>query len=104
MTGRMRNLEPCRFTWQGIAIAVTYECEWLIVEEIGYYVAHLTVTAADRSPLPFTDTGFQSVFLAPAEVEVAGGPAAYVLAWLDEAAQSPQWRTREPVSSQLSLF
>ena len=80
------------------------ECDWLVMEELRYRVAHLTVRAADRSPLPFTDTGFQSHFLAPAEVEAAGGPAAYVLAWLDEAAQSTQWGARELVSCQLSLF
>jgi hypothetical protein len=104
MTDRICDIHAYHVTWQGIAIAITYERDWLVMDELSYRVAHLTVTAADRSPLPFTDTGFQSRFLAPAEIVSAGGAAAYVPAWLHEAAQSPQWRTRKPVSPQLSLF
>jgi hypothetical protein len=78
---RIRDVQPCHVTWRGIALAVTYERDWLVMDELRYQAAHLTIRAADRSPLPFTETGFQSRFLAPAEVEAAGGPAAYVLAW-----------------------
>jgi hypothetical protein len=104
MTGRIRDIQPCHVTWLGIAIAVTYERDWLVMDELPYQVAHLTITAAGKTPLPFTETGFQSRFLAPAEVDAAGGPTAYVLAWLDEAAQWPQWRARVAGAEQLTLF
>jgi hypothetical protein len=38
------------------------------------------------------------------KVEMAGGPADYVLAALDDAAQSPEWKARQAAEQQLSLF
>jgi hypothetical protein len=50
--------------------------------------------------LPFTETGYRSHFLGPGIVEEAGGPAAYVRAWLDHAAQSPKWRKQQTAARQ----
>jgi hypothetical protein len=104
MTGRIRDIQHCNLTWRGIAITLSYERDWLAMEELSYQVAHLTVTADDRRPLPFTETGYRSHFLAPAEIDAAGGPVAYVLAWLEEAAQSPEWRACDAAQAQLTLF
>jgi hypothetical protein len=62
------------------------------------------VEAENRQRLPITETGYRSYFLHPDEVEAAGGPAAYVLAWLGEEAQSPKWKRHVEASRQLSLF
>ena len=98
-------LPPCHIMWQGIAITVTYIPDWLGLAGCGVATsAHLTVTVAGRSPLPFTETGYRSHFADPDDIEAAGGPAAYVLAWLDNAAASPQWKGRQAAAVQLDLF
>ncbi len=68
------------------------------------FVAHLTVQAENKQRLPFTETGYRSPFLHPDSVEAAGGPDAYVLAWLDHAAGSTEWKRYIEASRQFSLF
>ncbi|TWB15544.1 hypothetical protein FBZ89_114138 [Nitrospirillum amazonense] len=98
-----RPIQPCRIVWQGIPIDVTYEANWLSMDGDGV-TAHLEVRAENRRRLPFTETGYRSHFLPRGIVEAAGGSAAYVLAWLEEAAQSEDWRQYRNAESQLSLF
>lgn len=90
--------------WQGMNIKVTYQPHFSeAVREIqGYQLAHITVTAA--TPLPITETGFRSIFLADEEVKQAGGAIAYVRQILDEAAKSKEWQQYKVKQSQLSLF
>ena len=104
MTSRFRNIQPCHITWRGISITVTYEANWLNMARHGAPIAHLAVEAENRQRLPFTETGYRSHFLHPDSVEAAGGPATYVLAWLDEAAGSPEWQRHVEASRQLALF
>jgi hypothetical protein len=108
MTERERNIQSCRITWRGMAIDITYEANWLNIwlniDEPPFQTAHLTINAEHDRPLPFTETGYLSHFLAQSEVENAGGAAAYVLAALDDAARSPEWKAREAAEQQLSLF
>lgn len=89
------------FTWHGIDIEVRYQPDWLTS-----FIAHLDVTSLkpERAALPFTETGYRSHFLDPGIVEAAGGPIAFVTAWLDEAAKDDEWRERESQTRQLSLF
>lgn len=106
--GEGRAITVVGLDWQGIALSVTYEPDWLGRGERGavHATAHLTITAItpERAPLPITETGFLSHFLARGEVEAAGGPEAYVRAWLDQMAQSREWRRHVEASQQLSLF
>jgi hypothetical protein len=87
-------------TWEGITMAITYE-----PESFGGQ-AHLQVrvTAPVDAPLPITETGYRSHFLPRAHVEFVGGPAAFVRAWLEEAARSPSWRRTRDRWRQLELF
>lgn len=59
-------------------------------------ICHLEILTEDRSPHPISETGYRSHFCPRAEVEDAGGPVAYVTAWLETKDDGP------PV--QLSLF
>jgi hypothetical protein len=97
-------LPPCHITWQGITIKVRYTPCWF--EMPGYETAHLEVSAIapDRAPLPFTETGYRSHFLPAEQIDSAGGPVAYVLAWLEEAAKSPAWQGHVNIAQQLTLF
>ena len=102
---RPRDIQSVQIAWRGIAITVTYEKNALGLADAGLATsAHLTITAANRLPLPFTETGYRSLFVDPADLDAQGGPVAYVTAWLDLAAQSPEWRTSAAAAEQLSLF
>lgn len=83
--------------WQGIALSVGYARDWH-----GMGTAHIEVRSP--SPIPITDTGYRSHFLHPEHVEDAGGPVAYVMAWLDVAADSPAWIAAQARTRQLTLF
>lgn len=89
--------EPQRFetTWRGIKIEVRYRppfAQWFTAEQP---IAYLEVVSIDpaRAPLPITKTGYRSHVIQGADVEAAGGPVPYVLAWLEHrAAKSKKWR------------
>jgi hypothetical protein len=102
---RPREIQSFEIAWQGIAIAVTYErnAKGLADSEVATS-AHLAITAEMRRPLPFTESGYLSRFVDPADIDAEGGPAAYVLTWLEHAARSPQWRNRRVAGEQLALF
>lgn len=96
-----RHPQTHRLTWQGIALSITYEPGWL-----GMSIAHLEVRAErpERAPLPITETGYRSHFIDPRHIEAAGGPEAFVTAWLDVEAQTPAWQRHLDQSRQGSLF
>ena len=51
------------------------------------YVEAYTIAIAG----PITKTGHCSHFIHPSIIEDAGGPVAYVLAWIKRAAYAPHW-------------
>jgi hypothetical protein len=51
-----------------------------------------------------TKTGYRSHFTRADEIEALGGPAAFVRAWLAEAAKDPEWMASVESRKQLSLF
>ena len=96
-----RHIITTQTDWQGIALSVSYEAEWL---GAGAITAHLQVHADDNLPLPITSTGYRSHFLHRSEVDQMGGPVAYVLAWLDQEAMGREWQDRQERNRQGSLF
>ena len=95
-----QSTQTCTFDWQGLTLSVDYHPRSFLS------LAHLVVRSVDpeRGPLPITETGYRSHFLAPAEVDEAGGPVPYVLVWLDDAACAPQWQDHLDRARQGSLF
>ena len=95
-------------TWSSIQIEITYRPDYAPAfrQTYGQPLDHLEIRslAPEREPLPITDTGYLSHFIARRIVEEAGGPAALVLAWLDHEAQSPIWKAKEITRRQLDLF
>ena len=93
-------------TWCGVTIEVAYEADWLNSSSGPHPVSHLAITSVvpAKAPLPITDTGYLSYFTEPGVVEQQGGPSAFVLVWLDDAAQSKEWRRLEVTGRQLDLF
>jgi hypothetical protein len=90
-----------RLTWRGIEIEARYvPLQWGVI-------AHLEIesVAPAKAPLPITETGYRSHFHEPNTVESLGGDVvAQVIAWLDEEADSPEWRAYEDRLTQLTLF
>lgn len=76
--------------WRGVTVVVRPAPDWL---RLG--VDHIEVETEPRPPLPITETGFRSHFLAPAELEAFGGPATFVRAGLD--ANVPDWVAQLPL-------
>lgn len=57
-----------------------------------------------KAPLPITETGYRSHFLAPLELMNAGGPVTFVTAWLDTEAKGKAWSKAVNAKSQGDLF
>lgn len=89
------------FTWQGIEIEATYTpLKWNVI-------AHLEIRSInpERAKLPITDTGYRSHFHQPGTIEALGSDVvAQIIAWLDEEAAKPAWRTHIDASRQGELF
>jgi hypothetical protein len=94
--------------WQGRSIEVRYCRSWSdAYEEVyGYPISHLEVEAIRpcKSALPFTETGYRSLFTTADDIESAGGAVAYVRAWLDWSSKTPEWKESEAATQQYSLF
>lgn len=104
----MEELQRFEIRWQGIDIEILYSPDWLNCFRETYHVAlgHLEIRSLhpERAPLPITETGYRSRFDNPEDIDQAGGPEAFVRAWLEEAAQSPEWKSQQAEQRQLSLF
>lgn len=56
------------------------------------------------APLPITETGYRSHFVAASVIAAGGGPVAYVDMWLETNRDTPAWREREQAARQPTLF
>ena len=100
-----RSIETHTIVWRGITIEVRYEASWL-GSKGKFSTSHLEVDvrAPECAEIPITETGYRSHFANPGTIEDAGGPVAFVTAWLNEAAQSKGWKDKEDASRQYALF
>jgi len=104
---RERHFERFTMDWQGTALSVSYEEHWLGIERDSPFAsAHFEVRVIDLDNhiIPITQTGCRSHFVHRDLVAEYGGPEAFVLAWLDDAAQSPEWKARLNKGRQLRLL
>lgn len=86
-----QEYEAYQIDWKGQEITVRWCPEWL-----GGDTAHLEIVTADRAAHPISDTGYRSHFCPRELVEEAGGPVAFVTAWLEQK--------DDGTAVQLSLF
>jgi hypothetical protein len=97
-----------QIVWRGITIEVRYCADWSpsYREIYGYPLAHLEIesVAPAKAPLPMTETGYRSHFSGAPLIDEEGGPVAFVRIWLDQAAQTPEWKAQEAAARQLTLF
>lgn len=57
-----------------------------------------------KAPLPITETGYRSHFIAPLELINAGGPVTYVTAWIEQEARGKAWSKAATAKQQGDLF
>lgn len=100
------STELHHFDWNGFLLEITYEPQWLTPAILGEDVAHLQVRSIYPTdvPLPITETGYRSHFIAASAIAAAGGPVAYVDMWFTAESDAPTWRKREQTTGQLVLF
>ena len=89
--------EALEIQWQGIAVTVHIERNWL---NSGF--DHIEVKA--NQSLPITNTGYRSHFMTPAELDQWDSMEAFVRDWLDDAALARQWQDYLAAQRQLRLF
>ncbi len=92
--------------WEGFALSINYCPDWSpsFREIYRSPLAHLEIRSIDSQPLPITETGYRSHFTNAELIEAEGGPVAFAQAWLNDVAQSPQWKAAKAKRQQLSLF
>ena len=71
--------EEHQLDWKGQVITVRWCPQWL-----GGDTAHLEIVTDDRRAHPISETGYRSRFCPRKLVEEAGGPLAFVTAWLEK--------------------
>ena len=90
--------ETHRLNWRGRRITIKYHPASFAG------CAQLEIRSWQKRPLPITETGYRAHYAAREDVEHLGGPAAFVTAWLDSAAQTKAWQRIERGGLQLTLF
>ena len=92
-------------TWRGLDIEVRYNTDWSQVyrEMYVHAIGHLEIRCLSGRALPISETGYKSQFDSAENIAAKGGAAAYVLAWLDQAANS-QCGAQTIDTRQLALF
>jgi len=96
--------EEYHTVWQNIGIAIRWAPRWLAGDDEEYSFSHMEIIADDRHPLPVTETGYRSHFCHRSDVEAHGGPVGFAIAWLDNEADTPEWKARLAAFRQPSLF
>ena len=97
-----------QFVWRDITIEVRYCPDWSpsYREIYGYPLAHLEIESITppKAELPMTETGYRSHFIGATVIDEEGGPLDFVRTWLDQAADTQEWKAREAAAQQFSLF
>lgn len=91
--------------WNGIDIEIRWDADYCSYDD-DHVSAHLEIRSInpERVALPITETGYLSHFIHRSHVEHAGGPEAYVMAWIAEKAGTLAWKKAEVAASQYALF
>jgi len=105
MDSKMENKDVFNITWEGIDIEIVcYEPNYTKShrEIYGYAMFHIEVRS--EQPLPITETGYKSIFIAEPELARQGGSLKYVTSYIDEMAKSEKWKNCLKNSRQFNLF
>lgn len=90
-----------RFTWRGIEMTATHTPNYI---STGWSHLELRVVKPKGMPVPITDTGYLSHFLAEDDLNAAGGAVSFFTAWLEREANSKAYAKALTRWRQLDLF
>ena len=76
--------------WQDIKISIQYKPSWIKSVSISHLEIHSL--EPERAALPVTETGYKSHFFHTDEIFSEPELKQMVEQWLDEAAQSSEWK------------
>jgi len=105
--GASAHVSRYEFDWRDpgtdsvVRIGVKHERDYL-----GQGQDHVEITSLRprAAPLPITETGYKSHFIAAIDLINAGGPVTLVTAWLDAEARSKAWQRLANTKAQGDLF
>ena len=93
----MGDIITIDLSWRDIPITVSVNTDWLDGDMV-----HLEFRAPE--PLPITSTGYRSHFMPRSVWDEIDNLTEHILAWLDEKAQSKDWKAHWEARQQPSLF
>jgi hypothetical protein len=84
-----------------VRIRITHAREYLFASS-----DHISVESInpEKAPLPITETGYLSHFMSPLALVNAGGPVAFVTAWIEQEAGDKTWTKAAAKKAQGDLF
>ena len=84
-----------------VRIRITHAREYLFAGS-----DHLQIESIDpeKAPLPITGTGYLSHFISPIALANAGGPVAFVTAWIERETKGKAWTKAAAKKAQGDLF
>jgi hypothetical protein len=84
-----------------VRIRITHGREYLFASS-----DHLQIESIDpeKAPLPITGTGYLSHFISPIALVNAGGPVAFVTAWIERETKGKAWTKAAAKKAQGDLF
>lgn len=95
------------FSWRGIKIELKVSVPYRTFREVyGYDMYHIAVSSVEpkEAPLPISDTGYRSIWLAQPQLEEFGGALNYVTEYLEHEGKSGKWKQQEEAARQYQLF
>lgn len=93
-----------QFNWKGIDIVINYKPKTFDAYERNYGTPLSHIEIECKRPLPITETGNKSHYIANKVLLEYGGPLEFVKTWLEQEAQKPEWKAYEARTRQLTLF
>ncbi len=93
-----------RFKWNDVDVVIKYKPKTFEVYERNYGTPLSHIEVDCEQPLPITETGYRSHYIANDALMAYGGALEFVKAWLEEEAQKPDWKTSQAKRQQLCLF
>ena len=98
---KKRITHTYRIVWRGITLQIRHQPLYF---DYGADHIEIHVKKPKDAIIPITETGYRSHFIDEEELKQAGGPVAFVTAWLDREGNTKKWIKRELASRQLELF
>ena len=90
---------PETLIWRGVTIHIRSQARCFTMGNLCHF--DIEAVSPERTKLPITETGYRSHFFYG---ELPEDAVAAVRSWLDEEAESAEWKAYEAASKQLSFF